>query len=114
MLKKNNGFTLVEVLVASSILFMMIIVIIPINTLLTTERTILKDRHEFKQTLQEELQPFIWETNKELPATYVKEMNHKSVSFQFTRQPDNLIKGCVQWENVRNQREKICLYGYPP
>lgn len=113
MLRNNKGFTLIEVLVASSILFLVMMTVVPINSLLTNERIISKDRYEYADQLQAELQPFIWERNKRLPATYERTINNQSVSFQITRETDVLIKGCVRWINAREKQEEVCLYGYP-
>src|SRR5699024_8409295 len=47
MLKNNKAFTLIEVLVGSSILFIIIITIVPINSLLESERNLLSDRYDY-------------------------------------------------------------------
>src|SRR5699024_206523 len=112
MLKNNKAFTLIEVLVGSSILFLIIITIVPINSLLESERSLLRDRYDYTNKLHDELQSFIWERHKRIPVTYERRINNKTVSFQSSKEYNELIKGCVNWENVRNKYEEICLYGF--
>src|SRR5699024_5931320 len=111
MLKNNKAFTLIEVLVGSSILFIIIITIVPINSLLESERNLLRDRYDYTNKLHDELQSFIWE-DKKIPVTYERRINKKTVSFQFSKEYRELIKGCVNWENDRSKNAVIRLYGF--
>lgn len=111
MLLKNNGFTLVEVIVASSILMVVITTIMPIISLITEHQRLLSDRRTFSYQLHDELQPYVHQQDTSLPSNYSKTIHNKKVAFQF-RKENELIKGCAEWKNVKNNNEIICLYGY--
>src|SRR5699024_8165736 len=111
MLKNNKAFTLIEVLVGSSILFIIIITIVPLNSLLESERNLLRDRYDYTNKLHDELQSFIWE-DKKIPVTYERRINKNTVCFEFSKESRELIKGRVNWQNVRSKNEEICVYGF--
>lgn len=110
ILSNIKGFYLLEVLVASSIIFMLIATTIPIATLLERERIVLSERRIFSARLHDELQPFLWH-DIELPIRYSDVIHVVDVTFNFTREGE-YIKGCVHWENARKKSETICLYGF--
>ena len=107
----HKGFTLLEVLVATTIIFMLITTLIPLTTLLTKERKLASENLILANMLHDELQPFLW-NNKSAPKQFQKKVNSKKVIFSFTRE-DDFIKGCVKWTNVKNKGDSICLYGLP-
>ncbi|WP_165769131.1 type II secretion system protein [Virgibacillus profundi] len=109
---KNNGFTLIEVLVATSILMVAVSVIVPIIVLLNEEQQILSDRRVLAYRLHDELQPYIWEENLSSPSLFHETIQNKNATFHFTKEND-YIKGCVTWENVKKKDESFCLYGLP-
>ncbi|HLS60613.1 MAG TPA: type II secretion system protein [Virgibacillus sp.] len=109
-MSKNNGFTLVEVLVASSIILMMVTTLLPISLLLYQERLVLSDQRTIHSQLHDELQAFLWTDQLALPVTYFKDVHSIHLHFRFERKGD-LIKGCVQWENARRANEEFCIYG---
>jgi len=109
ILSNNNGFTLLEVLIAMSIIFMLMTTIIPITSLLERERTVLSERRMFSSKLHDELQPFLW-NDLQLPSSHSDVINLINVTFSFTYE-GQYIKGCVNWENARKKSETICLYG---
>jgi len=109
-LLNSRGFTLLEVLIASSIILMLISIIVPITSLLEQERTVLKERRAFSARLHDELQPFLW-NDLELPISYSSVNNLVDITFRFTHESE-YIKGCVSWENAREKNETICLYGF--
>lgn len=110
MLLNNNGFTLIEVLIGSSIIFMLITTILPIGSLLEQEKTVLSQRRILSAKLHDELQPFLWE-GLQVPVTYSNVVGLLDVTFNFSYDGE-YIKGCVNWENARGKNETICLYGY--
>lgn len=76
-----------------------------------TEREILHQKRIFINKLHEELQPYLWNNRLITPEYYTKEMNAVTLKFQFYSE-NELLKGCVEWKNVKSQAEQICLYGY--
>lgn|SRR5690625_1804958 len=104
-----NGFTLVEVLISSSIIFLFITIIFPLITLLYQEQKVLSDRRMITDQLHDELQQYIW-LDSNLPQTYFKTIHSTKIHFHFTTE-EEFIKGCVTWENVRQTEETFCLYG---
>lgn len=112
ILLKSNGFTLIEVLIATSLLMFVITTFVPMFSLLNNERVILHDRSTIASQLHDELQYFLWKDPLVIPAHFIKTKQHKKVSFDFTKKND-LIKGCANWKNVKRSQEQICLYGYP-
>lgn len=106
----NKGFSLIEALVASSLVFILIATIVPISSLLNNERKILVERRLAASKLHDEFQPILWESHDSLPLPYNSTINSMSVSFSFTFE-NELIKGCVKWKNAKDQQDRICLYG---
>lgn len=109
---KNKGFTLIEVLIALSVLLSAVAVIIPTITLLHHEKHVLSDRRAIAFHLHDEMQPFLWEDPNSSPSIFTEEIQKKQVTFQF--KPENeYIKGCASWKNVKNIKETFCFYGLP-
>ncbi|UJL44840.1 type II secretion system protein [Virgibacillus sp. NKC19-16] len=108
---KNNGFTLIEVLVASSVLMMVISTVVPIISLITEHQSLLSDRRTFNYYLHDELQPYLHQQETALPTNYSETIHNKTVTFEF-QMVNELVKGCAEWQNVKNNNEVICLYGY--
>lgn len=112
ILQNNKGFTLIEVLIASSIIVMIATTIVPIASLLLHEREVLSDRRIITSRLHDELQRFLWEERIAPPSTFTKSIRSTPVRFYFSYE-EELIKGCVEWENVKKNNEALCLYGIP-
>lgn len=114
MSMNNKGYTLIEVLVASSLLFIMISIIIPISMLLKYEQSVLKDRRFIASYLHDELQLFLWNNQQSPPVSYTKNRNEKVIYLRFEyKKNQDMIEGCATWENVKQRKEEICIYGYP-
>lgn len=111
-LKRNNanGFTLIEVLIASGIIMMLVSTFLPISSLLQREKSILSDRRKITSNLHDELVTFLY-SKEGVTSTFTKTIQNKSVVYQFTFD-DKRVKGCVNWINVKKNPEFFCLYGY--
>lgn len=108
---KDSGFTLIEVLVAASILFMTVSTFLPIILILDAEQKILSDRRNLVYMLHDELQHYIWKPNSsKLPSQFTETVHAIPAQFEFSIEKQ-LLKGCVEWNNAKNRKEKICLYG---
>ncbi|WP_404453003.1 type II secretion system GspH family protein [Virgibacillus necropolis] len=110
-MKKFNGFSLIEVLVAFGIVTMLVVTVFPISIQIKKEQQKLSDRITIATQLYDELQLTIW-SNSDLPKTYNKQFESKPLTFHF-KTINNLTQGCVEWTNVKNEKEKTCLFGYP-
>lgn len=112
MLLNNKGFTLVEVLIAFSLIIFIAMTFIPVTTLIEKESRSLSNMRVFSNILHDELQEYIW-LKKELPIeAYTRKVNGKKIILNFLYE-EELIKGCVSWENNKNKKEIHCLYGIP-
>jgi len=91
-LRRDNGFTLIEVLIAMSIFIMIAITIVPIYTLVETERKHLYDKRHIINGLHDELQQ--WIVTEQLDRTWTKKMGHRDVTLQFMTENERM-KGCA-------------------
>ncbi|GAB3052016.1 prepilin-type N-terminal cleavage/methylation domain-containing protein [Virgibacillus ainsalahensis] len=107
---KTNGFTLIEVLIASTLLITVVTTVFPIITLLTNEKDNLSDRRILTSKVHDELQDYLWDKEKSTPDQFTEIIRMKEVTFTFTKEKE-YIKGCARWENVKKTKETICLYG---
>ena len=112
MLRETNGYSLIEVIVASSIFLSAVAVFIPIASNLQLEQHILTERRTVAHQLHEDLQQYIWLDASAVPAEYRKELNSNTINFEFEEE-NNFIKGCAAWQNAKQIKESICLYGLP-
>jgi prepilin-type N-terminal cleavage/methylation domain-containing protein len=111
-LKKNKGFTLIEVLIAATILMTVITTIVPIISLVQAERQVLSERRTLSLKLHDELQQFLWLEDITLPAAYSETIHEKAVQFTFIIE-NEYVKGCAEWQNAKRRTELFCLYGLP-
>jgi len=86
--------------------------IVPIISVLLTEQRVLSDRRVISSALHDELQVYLWENSRKIPDTFKKEINKKEATFHFTHESD-FVKGCVNWENGKQNKETFCVYGLP-
>ncbi len=111
-MQNSKGFSLIEVLVAASIVFTLVLTTIPITSLLMQEREVLSERRLISSRLHDELQQFLWQGDVSPPASFTRTVNKASASFHFSAE-GKFIRGCAEWKNARKQKDKICLYGIP-
>ena len=111
-MRKKNGYSLIEVIVASSIFLSAIAIFIPIVSKIQIEQHILTERRTVTHQLHEDLQHYIWVNARAVPAEYRKDINSTTIDFDFQKEND-YIKGCAAWQNAKQTKESICLYGLP-
>jgi len=111
-LKKNNGFTLIEVIIAAALLMTAAATIVPIISLVQSERQVLSDRRAFSLKVHDELQQFLWLEDVTLPAHFSQTIHQKKIQFSF-RKESGYVKGCAEWQNAKKRSESFCLYGLP-
>lgn len=110
-MKNNNGFSLIEVLVAFGIIIMLIVTVFPLTIQITKEQRRLSEQIIFTEILYDELQQHIRNSNLVIPLNYNKNLINHDLYFHF-EQENGLIKGCVEWRNVKQKQEKSCLFGF--
>lgn len=109
-MKKYNGFSLIEVLAAFSIVMVLVLTMLPIITLLQQEEKILSDRRHISNVLHDELQSLIWDLPDKLPSPVSKTVRSHDVTFDFSRKK-SFIEACGSWKNLQERHEEVCLYG---
>lgn len=107
-MKSYNGFTLIEVLIAKSVLITLLATFIPIFTIISFEQNVLHTRLLVTSSLHDELQFFEKKNNN--TDLYTKAINQHTITFTFTKNVD-YSKGCAKWINVQKRHEETCLYG---
>lgn len=112
MLKKKNGFSLIEVLFASSLFFQAFLIFIPIQTNIQASTEVLNEKRWAAIRLHNELQQLMIEDSLTLPYSIQLQENHTNYDFEFTKK-ETWVKGCVEWNNAKKSNEIICLYGLP-
>ena len=112
MLNRRNGFTLIEVIAAATILMNVIAVAAPITATLIKEKTVLSERRLYTNVLHDELQVYLWEKSSQIPDSFSKRIRDKKTTFQFEMEYD-YVKGCIHWKNAKQVEDAICLYGLP-
>lgn len=109
MKQNSEGFSLIEVLIAKSILLILLATFIPIYTTITFERAVLKNRVAITSALHDDLQPIIWnQANRSSNTKHIG--TQQSVSFVFEEE-QQYVKGCASWVNLQEREEVVCLYG---
>ncbi|MFD2046053.1 prepilin-type N-terminal cleavage/methylation domain-containing protein [Ornithinibacillus salinisoli] len=111
-MKKNDGFSFIEVLISLSIVLLIISTVVPINSLVDKERTTLKERRVISLRLHDELQLILWDKDVQYPKAKEILIDNTSYQFLFSKE-NNYLKGCVEWKNAKKQADKLCLYGLP-
>lgn len=91
---------------------MLVVTIFPISIQIKKEQQKLSDRISISTSLYDELQDHVWNSTPDMPLIYQKKLENKQLNFRFTA-TNNLLKGCVEWTNVKQEKEKTCLFGYP-
>lgn len=111
-MEKKNAFSVIEVFISSSLFLSTVLIFIPIVSNLQIEKQVLSDRRMISILLQEELQQYIWEEEPLLPTEETIKINEKMLQFKFSKEND-LIKGCVYWQNAKEMDETLCFHGLP-
>lgn len=110
-MRNSNGFSLIETLVALSILVTVISIFIPIQSKIMIERDVLNQNQVVSNVLHEELQKTLW-SNQLIPEdSYIINVDGSPITINFTLDK-SLLKGCAKWENAKKMQQQSCLYGY--
>src|SRR5699024_198560 len=107
MLRKKDGLSLIENLVAISIIMMLVGTILPVYQLTHKEEKNLEE----KLLVQSRLHDILRKEHqiKRLPTVFHETVNHKKVDIKVT-QEEEWQKGCASWKNEKKRTEEVCLY----
>lgn len=107
-MKNNKGFFEVEAIASFSIFLIIMLTLIPIVYQIKIEQETLNERRNAYTQLQGRMleQLYFNESN----STEDQNSERYQFRFQFT-ESNEIVKGCVTWENAKLQEETFCLYG---
>ncbi|HLR01330.1 MAG TPA: hypothetical protein VK111_01135 [Virgibacillus sp.] len=105
-MKNYNGFSFIEIMMASILSLTIILTIIPVANQLQKERAVLNERLEHINILKDNLQQYTHGKSINLPNEISK--NNINMTFQME---NKLLKGCIKWTNAKFKQENECLYG---
>ncbi|MCP3025696.1 type II secretion system protein [Halobacillus sp. A5] len=100
----NNGFTLIEVICAFSVLMIAAVFLSPLLIEMRLEQKALSEKRNTILTLQNKLHEYTSD-----PSSAGGNQTENSIEFIFTPH-SNYIEGCALWERVDEEKEKECLY----
>lgn len=105
---KSNGFTLIEVMFAFSILTITILTTVPVLTKVQLENEMLKDERIALSILHDQWIAYIYGDSN-----VTEEEFHVPFPIDITFVHENeLVKACAEWENRQSEQENYCIYGY--
>jgi len=106
----SDGFSMIELLIAKSIIFILLATFIPIYTTISYERAVLSDRIAVTSTLHDELQLKVWQEGIQSNTKITRMVNNEVINITFSKEK-RFIKGCAKWNNKQGREEVHCLYG---
>lgn len=113
MFWNRNGYMLFNSILSLSLFLLITLTLLPSISTLYKELSRLQDRREWILILHNEIRQVMYLNENMLPMQKAK--THKGIYGHLTFQTSNaLIKGCLEWENHREQLERVCLYAKPP
>lgn len=114
IVKNNKGYILIEVLIATSMLFTFVFTFVPLTSLLLVERENLSHYRQISSQLHDKLLFIIYDDDHppDLPKQYKESFKDYPVIYLFRKDENDLIKGCALWRNNNDRQEEVCLYGY--
>ena len=110
MSKRKNGYTVIEVLIASTLFFQSLLLLIPMQSNLQTYKEVLKERRFAATKLSEELQMMLRNRGPFRATEFELETNGTIFHYRFFAEKE-YIKGCVEWTNAEMAEEEFCLSG---
>lgn len=109
MFMNAKGFMLQDTLFAFSLFILLATIITPTIIQIRTETVNISKREAMLHTLHDEIQRVTWDVYSEpAPSTPIKVNGHEAL-LTF-RRSNNLIEGCIEWENMSSRNESECLY----
>lgn len=108
MFQTSKGFTMIETIATTTILFLALIIIIPSFILIQQERNALYDELNIINYLENTLQQ-IDHYDQQVQNVFTETVNGISITLTFTLEND-LWKGCAQWETNQKTEKTFCLY----
>lgn len=109
-MRNNDGFTLLESIVAMTIIFSLMLTILPIHSTLQLERALNKEKRDITYHLHDELL-YALEATNQLKSNYIIETVFTNLQIEFT-ETKNTLKACATWIDLKERDQEVCLYGY--
>lgn len=105
---KQSGFYLTETLISLQIFFISLLTLLPIQHQLLLEKQTLQEKDKVIYFLADKMnQAVIHPPEKQI---YIfEEVIQSPVTITYTT-TDSLLKGCVNWVNAKNDKDKLCLF----
>lgn len=110
MSQNDKGFSLLETIFSLSLFLLIMLYFIPASITIRVEEAILETRREMLNELDNYLQEALTNTDSIHPMVEQK-IKQTPAIFTFSYE-DEYLKGCVEWTNLRNEKEVKCLYGH--
>lgn len=107
MLINEKGVTWIEALFAATIIFTVLLTMLPLYQKVMVERTVLFEKRQHLQMLQNHLLEFTYEKTDMTYLSINMEADKGAYTFDVNH---HLIKGCARWENAKEEMDEICLY----
>lgn len=108
MLRKCNGFSLLEVLGALSVFLVVVMLMVPIIIKTYEGRTILAYKKEALLLLHNETESYLYDDGYNAVG---KDIKTTTRTYALTIDGEvNLTKLCVHWEVPWNKKGKVCSY----
>lgn len=108
----QKGFSMIEMLMAWSLMMLLVGTALPIQQLLQVEKQVLKNRHTVQMALHHQLTEQLTADVPEMADTNIQ-IGHQDVQISYEEKV-NYLEGCARWANEKKQNEKVCLYGIRP
>lgn len=109
MCKGIKGFTLLETVIASSIIFLVIALTVPLQSIIKTERKLMLENREIAYILHAALLDYLSIEDK--ISEKVVDYREKELTITFSNE-DGLVTSCITWLNSKENRQVRCLYGW--
>lgn len=93
-----------------TIIFSLVLTIIPIHSTLQLERALNKEKRDITYRLHDELL-YVLEPTNASKSRHDIETEFTSIQIGYSK-TNHLIKACATWLDLKVRHQEVCLYGY--
>ncbi|WP_226582998.1 hypothetical protein [Halobacillus litoralis] len=109
-MKKYNGFTMFETILAFSLLLVILLFLLPSLSKMHLNQKELQIEREATTLLHE----VFYVHQQEYRPTPYSEAHHIDVEVQLIiKKEEGWIKGCAKWKDFNKNQKEVCLYDIP-